>query len=597
MTLPFRRRHHDAEATHDRARALSSRRFLEPLDADEEAWLAHHLETCTECSREQDAFAADRELLRALRDKPIEPPRDLWVRTAAALDVAAGKRPAPAGADRTGRQRGVGARTWWRALPLGAVAGVAVLLVVVASALLPGLQPSGSQVANASVPPGPTAIAVQAAQIPALRSGANGSWDLFFTEVNKVCPRSSPECVPPPSQHEGSAVNLLGAKASTVTISPHNDQLVFEADSGAVDEGKIYVVPVAPPAPESQPPVTPPTSSGAANPPSETPPSAGPTPVPTPVGQIEIASGVTVVGDVAYSVDGQWLAFSAAPNDGSTGPDLYLYSVGSGMAAAVTSDHQTYFSAWLGGKVLASHVIPEIPPATPGNPKASDSPGASGQGNAGGGPPIQARASSFVLDPSTLERSELAQQDVWMPVVDRGNRYVAYWSGTLRSTNGGVTWQLGDGQLVLDGWNAEGATAPDSSAASGSSTEPASTAATAMGPAGHPSPLVSGHVEEFRAKFDPDGVRLAVWVGERAGDAIGRLHLAVIDPATGAIKGNEPLPGAPALRRFSIAANRLAWVSPSGQDGQESSLQVLGWQGDSFGQIESEPAADLQILN
>ena len=56
------------------------------------------------------------------------------------------------------------------------------------------------------------------------------------------------------------------------------------------------------------------------------------------------------------------------------------------------------------------------------------------------------------------------------------------------------------------------------------------------------------------------------------------------------------LPGTPALRRFSIDVNRLAWISPPGQNGQESSMQVLGWDGDSFGEIHTEPAQDLLIL-
>ena len=600
MTLPFRRRHHDAEDTHDRARALGSRRFIEPIEADEEAWLARHLEACTECGREHDAFAADRELLRSLRDKPIEAPRDLWAKTAAALDVAAGRQPAPAGSERTSRPRGGAGQPWSRGLPVGTVAGVAVLLVVVGSALLPGVVPSLTQPSNptaaGSAGPGPTAIAVAAAPIPALRSGANGSLDLFFTEVNKVCPRSSPECVPPPSEREGSTVNLLGAKTSTVAISPRNDQLVYEAEIGAAGEGKIYVVPVKPSATESQAPGTPPVSPSSGGPspgqPSESPSTAGPTPIATPTGPVEIASGVTVVGEVAYSPDGQWLAFAAAPRDGSTGPDLYLYSAGSGTAAAVTSDHQTYFSAWLGGKVLASRVIPQSGPSAPGRAGESGAPGASGEGDAGNGPPIEAHASSFILDPAKNERTELAQTDVWMPVVDPSDRFVAFWSGTLRSTDAGRTWDLDKGALVLDGWNNEGMAAPDASAGG----EPSSSAAPAIGPAGHASPVVTSHVEEFRAEFDPDGVRLAVWVGEHRGDEIGRLHLAVIDPSTGAIKPDSPLAGVPALRRFSIDANRLAWVSPSGQNGQESSLQVLGWQGDTFGQIQSEPAPDLLIL-
>jgi hypothetical protein len=78
---------------------------------------------------------------------------------------------------------------------------------------------------------------------------------------------------------------------------------------------------------------------------------------------------------------------------------------------------------------------------------------------------------------------------------------------------------------------------------------------------------------------------------------VGRLHLIVLDPGTGAINAElKPLPGAPALRRFSIDKGRLAWVSPSGQDGQESAVQVLGWSHDDFGGIQTIPARDLFIV-
>jgi hypothetical protein len=602
MTLPFRRRHNDAETSHDRARALSSRRLLESLDADEEAWLGNHLETCTECQAENEGFAADQALLRSLRDEPIEPPRDLWARTSAALDAAAGNRGTlPFERRQPRRPRGGGADRWWRSMPVGMAAAAAVVLVVVGSAVLPGLvgraPQATDQTAVFSVVPGPTAINVDTAAIPAARVRADGSIDLFFTDVKEVCPISRPECVPAPSQHQGSTVDLQGAKTSTVTLSPNHDRLVFESASGPSSEGKIYVVPVGPAGQQSQPPATPTaTPSSGSNPPSEPPVSGGPTPEPTPVGQVEILSGVTVVGEVAYSPDGHWLAFSAAPKDGSSGPDLYLYAVGSTAAVAVTSDHQTYFSAWLGNQVLASHITaPAGEPGASGNPAASKGPAASGNGNNGQGQAIVGHASSFLFDPATNARTELGQPDVWMPVVDARSRFVSYWAGTLRSTDG-VAWQLGDGQLVLDGWNAGTPTTPGASAEAPAATDASASPEPALGPAGHPTPVVDGHVEDFRAKFDPEGIRLAVWVSERAGETDGRLHLLVIDPASGALRPDEPLSGEPALRRFSIAENRLAWVSPSGQDGHESALQVLGWDGDAFGQIHAEQDANLLIL-
>ena len=86
MTLPFRRRHNDAEASHDRARALIANGFTTPNEPADVTWLDEHMAGCAECAADLAAYTADRELLRALRDHAPEPPRDLWARTAAAIE-------------------------------------------------------------------------------------------------------------------------------------------------------------------------------------------------------------------------------------------------------------------------------------------------------------------------------------------------------------------------------------------------------------------------------------------------------------------------------------------------------------------------------
>jgi hypothetical protein len=261
----------------------------------------------------------------------------------------------------------------------------------------------------------------------------------------------------------------------------------------------------------------------------------------------------------------------------------------------VTDDHQTYFSAWLGGQVLASRVIPNVEPAAPGNPRESSGPDTNGGSNANGNSrPIDGTPSSFLVDPSTVARTDLTQGSVWLPVVDPTGRFVAYWSGGLRSTDGGVTWLLANGQLVLDGWTP--ATPLPAASGGAVSPEPATGTTRVVGPSGYPSTLVQGNVADFRATFDPAGTKLAFWVAEQPSDAVGRLHLAVIDAATGSPESREPLAGVPSLRRFSIEANRLAWVSPPGQDGQESSLRILGWSSDEFGEITTEPAPEVFIV-
>jgi hypothetical protein len=648
MTLPFRRRHHDDEAGHDRARSLVSREMLEPISGDEATWLERHLEACQECRRDREGFLADRDLLRSLRGTAPEPPRDLWARTSAAIDREArarGRRdtrlPGRDGSDTMRR----------RALPFGAAAGALVVLVVVGTSIIPPTPrpgpidtPGASAVGNITPVPQPTNITLDAGDVAWIQPDVDGNWKLYRVDVDEVCPRTKPGCSPLGANQPGQPIDL-GKAPTGVTISPTADQLVVESPGDATNPGKVYVVPVpgssvpptpVPPSPSIDIPTTEPSVIV-----SPDPGSPAPTPGSTPSGGIEIASGVAMVGEAAYSEDGAWLAFSARPSDGSTGPDLYLWHVGDPTAVAVTTDHQTYFSAWHDGRVLASRIAtagPATPdPATPGasgepaasrppasnrpagqtpasqapaaatDPVASDDPGASDAPRG----LVEAHPISFLLDPSTLVATDLPRADVWLPVVDPTGRFTAYWSGTVVPMDGGVGWQLGTGQLVLDRWldavvgpepgtsgqPAESAEAPASPVSSPVTSPVAPAGQLGPGPAGAPIPLVAGPTADFMAKFDPDGLRLALWVGEDAASEVGRLHLLVIDPENGTIDaGHAPLPGTPALRRFSMETGRLAWVNPRGQDGQESTVQVLGWSKNNFGEIRTIPARDLFIV-
>jgi hypothetical protein len=630
MTLPFRRRHHDSEAGHDRARTLMSDGLLVTLEPDDATWLARHLDGCAECGRDWKAFRADRKLLRTLRDQPPEPPRDLWAKTSAALDREAEKRGAPA-ASRAAYERG--RRSGWRAFPVGAGASVLVLAVLIGSILIPrdGGPPRPSALGTLPVAvnstPAPTGLDLPPADpVAILRETANGSWEFVYKDVREVCPKSNRSCVPKPS-NDGDAQPIdIGERPSDITLSPTDPQLAIVSESNDGNPGRVLVVPVAEPGESPAPIVTEPPSSG------ETPdPSA--TPAPTPPGAIEIATGITVVGDVAYSEDGRWLAFSAEPADGSTGPDLYLWSAGQPEAIAVTSDHQTYFSSWHHGAVLASRVeIPGAPtaPDASAEPDATAKPGKGNQGdgnqggNQGGGKaratapptaaptatagagassgpggsaaaPVEGRPISFLVDPESLERTDLSRPDVWLPVLDPAGQFVVYWSGTLISDDGHA-WALGTGELVLDRWstgNEPGASGELGSNGPGESVEPSP--APILGPSGAQVILVSGAKATFEVSFDPNGERLAIWVGEALDEEVGRLHLLTLDRETGTVAEGSPLRGEAALRRFSIDKGRLAWVTPRGQDGKESTVQVLGWKGDNFGEIETEPGSDLYL--
>jgi hypothetical protein len=112
--------------------------------------------------------------------------------------------------------------------------------------------------------------------------------------------------------------------------------------------------------------------------------------------------------------------------------------------------------------------------------------------------------------------------------------------------------------------------------------------------------LASGSVSAFEARFDPDGTRLAVWVADGGDPTVGRLWLLVLDPDAGAIRQDAqplPAPGVTALHGFSLLQGRLGWVTPPGQDGEPSSVHVLAWNGDVFGQIQTVPGGNPQIVH
>ncbi|HYK94442.1 MAG TPA: hypothetical protein VE011_01050 [Candidatus Dormibacteraeota bacterium] len=610
MTLPFRRRHHDDDAAHDRAHALISNELLEPLSEAEAGWLAGHLGGCPDCRRDRDAYLADRALVRSLRDHAPEPPRDLWARTSAALDREARNRPARSTEDRTPRR-----------FPLAPAAGVLVLLVVIGAAFAPRLVPPTITALGTSSPQTtadagqPTPFLVAAAPVGWVRQTRDGSWELVISDVQAVCPHAQSGCQSLGEDVHGRPVALSNPPAS-VSISPDEHHLVVESLGQGAAPNKILVVPVPAPTPAATPEV-PATVAPQSGVPETAPTSPSPIPSSTiAAGVIEIASGVTVVGDTAYSDDGKWLAFSARPANGSAGPDLYLWHVGDPVALPVTTDHQTYFSAWFGNQVLASRVGVAAAPLASNDPQATGDlssaaplPAASADISASADAPSAAPAivghpSSFLLDPSTLTRSEITQPDVWLPVVDPTGRFVAFWSGTLTASPDGRDWRPGEGHLVLDGWSTGVAPAPSASADAASSTAATTSAATTpaattppVGPIGSPVTIVEGRAATFSSKFDPTGTRLAIWVADDHDPTVGRLYLQVLDPTTGAVDQTiAPLPGVPALRRFSIEEGRLAWVSPPGQDGQDSSVQVLGWSHDNFGEVRTIPSKDLFIV-
>ena len=115
-------------AAHDRARSLAAERLDGPLQRADDTWLATHLAGCPTCRAVAGAYESDRMVLRAMRDRTPEPPRDLWARTSAAIErESAGQRRQP--------RRAAGGRP---GPALGILSGVAVIAVVIGASVMSG---------------------------------------------------------------------------------------------------------------------------------------------------------------------------------------------------------------------------------------------------------------------------------------------------------------------------------------------------------------------------------------------------------------------------------------------------------------------------
>lgn len=563
MTPPHRRMRgaRDWSSAHDRARTRAAERLDGPLEPREAAWLDGHLAECAECRAIADAYAANRLELRGLRDfKPL-PPRDLWARTAASIEREAGHRIQREAAGRAAmppRRFSVGSLA-----PYALLTGALVVAVVVGSTIS-SRPPNGTATAappSVAVAPGSsqpvapvsTPLAVDAGDVAVIAPGPDGGFEMTNIDVTQVCPATGDDC-----SAENTSENrdiAIGSKPRAVIISPDDDQAIVVPNDGS---GSLYVVDVggATPTPTTAPTVdpaspsptasdtTPSASLGSAAPPSDSPPPSDPpsvTVTATPDGRVAIISGVELVDQAAaYSPDGRWFAFAAVPTDGSAGPDVFAWQVGSAEAQPLTTDHASVFGSWFGDQIVGSTVGGEN-----GEPTA------------------------FVLDPETGQVSTIAGLRAWRPVVDPTGTRAVFWDGTMRAGSNGA-WLPDEGRLVLADVDLEAAGGPAASSADGET-------------------ILEGPIADWDARWDETGTRLAVWVANPDDPTVGRLSLFVVDPESGRIDLEAtPLADEPALAGFSIGGDRLAWVRPD-EAGDEARVRILAWNGGEFGQVESSP--------
>jgi hypothetical protein len=583
------RRPDDWPSSHVRARADLSDRLDSPLDPAEANWLSSHLEGCPDCRSTANAYEVQRLELRALRDRTPTPPRDLWARTAAAIESES--------RFRDGRARTTG---WRDRRILGpSVAITAALVVVVAVAALTSSQRFGDgdgarspdQVARASEAStsNPASSLPTTARIPVTKKiayvarDAGGSFIIKTKNVDAVCAGTSTT----PCDDGASTVDhpvALDQSASTVFGSTDNQRLIVVNDPSAANSGSISVVPIGSEAPTTTPTpsptvaiasssapvspssVAPPSASPGSSPPKSTPtPTVNATPVPSvavtanPGGAIEIANDVVLVGQsAAYSSSGSWFAFTARPVDETSGPDIYVWKVGDARARAVTTDHRSVFGSWMDDVMVGSTIVDQS--------NGSGSPAAS-----------HLQPSTYLLDPATDAVTPLPQTgQAWRPAVDPSGRLAVYWAGTVRAV-GAAGFAPDAGRLVLGDWGA--GTPTSSGSALPTPLKGDQTAAR------HETTIAAGRFGDWDARWDGTGTHLAVWIADPERPNVGTLSLYAVDSFDGKIDLKKPLlDRETAIAGYSIANGQLVWAEPAA-DGSETGGQIklLAWTDEGVG--------------
>jgi hypothetical protein len=581
--FPRLRRQPDQWAdAHERARVRAAERLDGPLGLTESTWLDEHLAGCPSCAAIAAAYASDRQTLRSLRDQQPEPPRDLWARTAAAIEqlsIDSGATAVDASDGEAFPARGHGLR----GLPLGAMSAVAVVVVVVGATLLTNgvqqrqtAQPEASGAhasAAASVPPEvaggspePTPFAVGAGDVAWIDAGPGGL-AVSTVQVEQVCPaEGSAGC--PAVQDRDATILGLTSTPRTLIGSPSKEQAVAIGKApDSADEVVVVDLPrrLATASPSPTPVRTVEPSSTASTEPSVAPDSAVPSPSvtaqasespslspePTKARELAIARGILVVGEsAAFSADGAWFAFTARPSDGSRGPDVWVWKVGDPDAKPLTDDGVSYFASWSGDRVVVSR---------PADPAAETS-----------------EPASLVIDPATGDERSVGE--IWRPMVDPSGRFAIGWRGTLERADDRLLWAPARGRLELRIWSADG----DTAAVEGSEDQRV-VADSARG--------------DFDVRWDESGEWVGVWIGDEREAATGRLTLYHLDAERQRFERAKGAPvDARALPGFSIGSGRLAWATPRGQGGEGSRVQIAAWAQGDIGIVESSPGEDVRII-
>ncbi len=259
---------------------------------------------------------------------------------------------------------------------------------------------------------------------------------------------------------------------------------------------------------------------------------------PAPDGALEIARDVIVLGGIAaYSADGARFAFTARPADGSTGPDVYVWTVGDAEAHAVTTNHASVFSGWLDGNLLVSRVAD-------GKPE------------------------TVLLDLDDGTETAVSAGRTWRPAIGPRGRTAVWWDGAVTLDGDGLIPVPGAGRLVLAPW-------PEDSP--------------------NPQVLATGPLTDWDVHWDAAGTVLAVWTTAGKPGEAGLLRLYAVDADTGRADLDHPLMDATAaFGGFSLKPGRLAWSAPA-EDG-EVRVSVAAWSGRDVGRLDLPAEQGVTII-
>jgi len=585
---------HDAGRGHERARELAALRADEFLPPEDEAWLADHLDFCDACAVVAAEYDAQHDLFADLRAWTPEPPRDLWARTAAAIEAE--RRPRAAAPGWRLRDRSPRAA---RRLTLAPVAAVVAVVVIVGAGLL-NTVPLGPGVGTT----GATPIALTAAaDIQVIGRDRQGNVQILSRPVGSVCPVGVAVCGAQPTFAVTSVSGVQSATTLQGAISPSGDRMVVVAKDAA-GEG-VYIVPVrsgaASPAPaKSAVPVA--SSTAAAVTPSPSPsasaslettastastsPDVSASPVESPATAsafpVTSASPAATPSDAATgSPDATATATTPAPASPSATPSAAPTTLPSvevtpapdaaiKIASGVTVVGTPMYAP--DGVHLAFAAMPSNGSAGPdiyvwttGDKTAqaitSDhttwlaawTPDGILVSRVASGTPA-----TFLLDRASGHATPVGDPGIWLPSLSPDGSSAAWWDGTVKLAADGVTWVPDAGKLVAGSWPV---------ANSG----------------GTPQVLAKGPLAAWQVRWSADGTAVAVWtVVDRAS---GKLSLYRVDPATNAADLADPmLDAAPANPDFSLRTGRLAWTTPT--QGVPQVVEVLAWSGKTIGHIE-----------